>query len=114
MTKGFKPEPGQQYTRNFFFVQMQRARAFGRAIHRCMSVINQTDCWHGNLGIFIPEHTQQQQDDFKCGVYAIMKPMQLNFGTNALSYNRVLRTHFMLIYAIFGDLPWPEENQNDN
>ena len=110
----FVPEPGQPYAENVFFIQMQRAREFGYAFHHRMSVINKTDCWHENWGIYISEHTPQQEDDFNCGVYAIMKAMQLNFGTNALSHDRILRTRFMLMYAILGDLSWREEDQENN
>ena len=74
------PQPGQPYAENIFFTQMQNAREFGRAFHRYMSVINRIDCWLESCRMHISEHTPQKQDDFGCGMFAIMKSMQLNFA----------------------------------
>ena len=109
----FVLKPGQPYAEKVFFIQIQRARAFGRAFHRRMSVTNYTDFLHEKWDIHISEYTTLQQYEFNCGVYAIMKAIQLNFGTNALSHDLILCTRFMLINAIPGDLSWCEEEQDD-
>ena len=56
----------------------------------------------------------QQQDDYNCGVYAKMKAMSLNFGTNALSHDLVRPPRFMISYAILGDLYWKEDADEDD
>ena len=56
----------------------------------------------------------QQEDDYNCGVYAIMKAMSLNFGTNALAHDLVKSTRFMIMYATLGDLYWKEADEDGN
>ena len=110
----FVPEPGQPYAESFCFIQIQRASELGRAFHPRMSVTNQTDCWNESWGIYISERISQQHDDLDCSVYAIMKDIQLNFGTNALSHDRVLRTCLMLMLAVLCDLFFLKEEQHNN
>ena len=89
------------------------ALGFATSFRNRLKAIKKQTCWPLQWKAVVSLEMLQQQDDYNCGVYATMKAMSLNFGTNALSHDLVRPTRFMISYAILGDLYWKEEADED-
>ena len=103
------PAEGIQDVDSVLYAGLQCARQFAVTYHSRLRVTRKQNAWPANRLAYISTDMLQQNDNYNCGVYAVMKAMSLNSGTDTLAHEFINQTRVMIQYAILGDLYWNEE-----